>query len=251
MLRATLKSLLSRKLRLRPVRPGRGAGRDVRVRRVRAHRHAGPLLRQPVLRHLRRHRRQVVAPKPKPAIEDDDTAQPAHHARPRHWRQVRRGAAASRGATGEAHRRRRPASSARTARCVTTFGPPRLGDDWTGDVATCVQLREGRAPAADNEIAINADLAKAGGRQGRRPRRRADPPAGKQTFKLVGIFGYSGGRDSLGGALEVAVHRRRSRSELMLGETDVYTAIDVRPPPACRTSSCATASRPRSARGTR
>src|SRR6185503_1452275 len=48
----------------------------------------------------------------------------------------------------------------------------------------------------------------------------------KKTFKLVGIFGYSGGRDSLGGAQEVAFTEPVAQ-ELMLGEKGVYNAIDV------------------------
>src|SRR6266536_5582297 len=45
---------------------------------------------------------------------------------------------------------------------VTTFGPPRLGRNWTG-TSDLVQLREGRGPRSDDEIAVNAALAKAAG----------------------------------------------------------------------------------------
>ena len=41
----------------------------------------------------------------------------------------------------------------------------------------CVQLREGRGPTADDEIAINAGAGQGGRVQGRRPGRRADPAA--------------------------------------------------------------------------
>src|SRR5262245_23269060 len=43
---------------------------------------------------------------------------------------------------------------------VTTFGPPRLGENWTGE-SDLLQLRQGRGPSADDEIAVNAATAKA------------------------------------------------------------------------------------------
>ena len=107
---------------------------------------------------------------------------------------------------------------------VSTFGPPSLGEAWTG-TNELVQLREGRGPTADNEIAINADLAK-----------RAELKVGdqvgvltrepKQVFTLVGIIGYSGGRDTLGGTQSV-LFTEPVAQKLMLGETGVYTAISV------------------------
>src|SRR5687768_11089378 len=41
---------------------------------------------------------------------------------------------------------------------VQTFGPPRLGENWTGE-NSLLRLREGRAPQNANEIVINAALA--------------------------------------------------------------------------------------------
>src|SRR6185437_9554548 len=52
----------------------------------------------------------------------------------------------------------------------------------------------------------------------------------KKTFTVVGIFGYSGGRDSLGGALEIAFTEPVAQ-QLMLGQKDVYSSIDVRAGP--------------------
>ena len=90
----------------------------------------------------------------------------------------------------------------RDGKVVTTFGPPRIGENWNGET-DLVKLREGRGPSADNEIAINAATAKAAGLH-------VGDQAGvltlqpKKIFTVVGIFGYSGGRDSLGGEQSVA-----------------------------------------------
>jgi putative ABC transport system permease protein len=48
----------------------------------------------------------------------------------------------------------------------------------------------------------------------------------KQTFTVVGIFGYAGGRDSLGGETSVAFTEPVAQ-QLMLGGTGVYSSIDV------------------------
>ncbi|MGW4460684.1 ABC transporter permease [Micromonospora sp. NPDC004704] len=109
---------------------------------------------------------------------------------------------------------------------VTSFGPPQLGENWTGE-DDLVKLREGRAPAADTEIVINAGLAKAAKvKVGDRVGVLVDL-APKQEFTLVGVFGYSGDRDSLGGVNEVAFTDPVAQ-RLMLGETNVFTNIAVR-----------------------
>ncbi|MEV6927986.1 ABC transporter permease [Dactylosporangium sp. NPDC051485] len=116
----------------------------------------------------------------------------------------------------------------RNGKVLTTFGPPRLGENWTG-TNDFLQLREGRGPAADNEIAMNALTAKnAGVTVGDEVGVLTLQP--KKTFKLVGIFGYSGNRDSLGGSLEVAFTTPVAQ-ELMLGEKDVFSSIHVKTAP--------------------
>ncbi|GAA3452567.1 ABC transporter permease [Dactylosporangium matsuzakiense] len=111
---------------------------------------------------------------------------------------------------------------------VTTFGPPRLGENWVGETDT-LKLREGRAPSADNEIVVNKALADAA-------KIKVGDDVGvltlqpKKTFKLVGVFGYSGDRDSLGGALEV-MFTTPVAQELMLGQPGVFSSIDVRAGP--------------------
>jgi putative ABC transport system permease protein len=107
---------------------------------------------------------------------------------------------------------------------VPSVGPPRFGVDWPSQ-AGGVELREGRGPTAHNEIAINAALAKAAGvKVGDRVGVLTLQP--KRTFTLVGVFGYEGGRDSMGGTQTIAFTTPVAQ-ELMLGQTGVFAHIDV------------------------
>jgi len=108
---------------------------------------------------------------------------------------------------------------------VGSFGPPRVGTNWTGE-SELVELRQGRGPTAANEIAINASLAKAAKvKVGDEVSVLTREP--KKTFTLVGIFGYSGGRDTLGGLQEVAFTTPVAQ-RLMLGTDDAFTSIEVK-----------------------
>ncbi|MEU5940173.1 FtsX-like permease family protein [Micromonospora sp. NPDC047548] len=108
---------------------------------------------------------------------------------------------------------------------VTSFGPPQLGQNWVGE-DDLVKLREGREPRADDEIVVNGALAKAAKvKVGDRVGVLTLEP--KKEFTLVGVFGYSGDRDSLGGANEVAFTTPVAQ-RLMLGEPDVFTNISVK-----------------------
>ncbi|MEU8185397.1 FtsX-like permease family protein [Micromonospora sp. NPDC049044] len=108
---------------------------------------------------------------------------------------------------------------------IPSVGAPRVGENWTGE-SPLVRLREGRGPLAPDEVAINASLAEAGGFAvgdsidvlTLEPRR---------AFTLVGIFGYSGGRDTLGGTMSVAFTEPVAQ-RLMLGGADVFSRLNVR-----------------------
>ena len=107
---------------------------------------------------------------------------------------------------------------------VTSFGPPQLGQNWLGE-SDLVEIREGRAPQADDEIVINTALAEAGKvKVGDRVGVLTLAP--KKEFTLVGVFGYSGGRDSIGGANEVYFTTPVAQ-QLMLGKPDVFSNISV------------------------
>jgi putative ABC transport system permease protein len=107
---------------------------------------------------------------------------------------------------------------------LTSMGPPRLGVAWTGmDSATV--LREGRGPTAADEIAVNATVAEAAGLQvGDRVGVLTLEP--KKEFTLVGVWGYSGDRKSIGGVQEVAFTEPVAQ-QLMLGKTGVYSSVRV------------------------
>lgn len=107
---------------------------------------------------------------------------------------------------------------------VTSFGPPQLGQNWLGE-GDLLELREGRGPQADDEIVINAALAEAGKvKVGDRVGVLTLAP--KKEFTIVGVFGYSGGRDSIGGANEVYFTTPVAQ-QLMLGEPDVFSSVSV------------------------
>jgi putative ABC transport system permease protein len=107
---------------------------------------------------------------------------------------------------------------------LSSFGPPQFGMSWIDDDPV-TEIRDGRAPRAADEIMLDAATAKTA-------KHEVGDEVGvltlqpKKTFKLVGIFGYSGNRDSLGGS-QVVAFTTPVAQELMLGEKDVYSQIDV------------------------
>jgi putative ABC transport system permease protein len=104
-------------------------------------------------------------------------------------------------------------------------GSPRFGVNWTGE-DELISLREGRGPQSAGEVAINAGLAKIGNfKVGEQIGVLTLEP--KKTFTVVGIFGYAGGRDSIGGEQTMAFTEPVAQ-RLMLGATGVYDVIDVK-----------------------
>jgi putative ABC transport system permease protein len=110
-----------------------------------------------------------------------------------------------------------------TGQVISTFSL-RLGSNWYGE-SELLRLREGRGPVADDEVAINAELARIGdfavgdriGVLTREPRR---------DFTVVGIFGFTGDRDSLFGETHVAFVTPVAQ-ELLLGLGDVYVEVGI------------------------
>jgi len=108
---------------------------------------------------------------------------------------------------------------------VGSGGRPRLGTNWVGDAGEA-RLRAGRGPRGPGEVALNAALAKAAGVDvGDRVGILTRQP--KRLFTVVGTLEYQGGRASLGGRQEVAFHESVA-GELMLGQPGLFTAVDVR-----------------------
>jgi putative ABC transport system permease protein len=117
----------------------------------------------------------------------------------------------------------------KNGKVVGTFGAPQFGMNWTGNGVATIRPG-GRAPAAGDEIVINGGLAKAAGygvgdKVGVLTRQKA-----KQMFTIVGVFGFSGDRDSLGGEQTIAFTTPVAQ-ELMLGTPDAFSAVDVRAGP--------------------
>jgi putative ABC transport system permease protein len=107
---------------------------------------------------------------------------------------------------------------------VATTGAPRLGVGWV-DQGDFIQLRSGNAPAAPNQIAIDAGLAaRTGFTVGDKVDVLTLEP--RTTYDLVGIFGYEGGRDSLGGETTVAFTMPTAQ-RVMLNAPGRYTSVDV------------------------
>ncbi len=113
---------------------------------------------------------------------------------------------------------------------VPSLGPPRLGTDWPSE-SDGVVLREGRGPTADTEIAVNASLAKAADIKIGDQVGVITPSASRaQPFTLVGIFGFPGGQDTQGGS-QVVTFTQPVAQQLMLGAKDVFSAVDVKAAP--------------------
>ncbi len=111
---------------------------------------------------------------------------------------------------------------------LSTFGAPRYGMNWNGE-DDFVTLQSGRGPRADDEVAINGGLAKTTGyRVGDRIDVLTLLP--RRTFTVVGVFGYSGNRDSLAGET-IVTFTTPVAQRLLLGEPDVYSAIEARRAP--------------------
>ncbi|RJQ78781.1 FtsX-like permease family protein [Pseudonocardiaceae bacterium YIM PH 21723] len=108
---------------------------------------------------------------------------------------------------------------------IVLQGPPRYGVDWRGE-SDQIQLRTGRGPSQEDEVAINAGLAEIGGFA------VGDPidvitSQPRRTFRISGIYGYRDGRASLGGETQVAFTPPVAQ-QLMLGGTGRYSSITVK-----------------------
>jgi putative ABC transport system permease protein len=100
-----------------------------------------------------------------------------------------------------------------------------FGANWTGP-DQLLQLREGTGPTADDQVVINAELARKGGfRVGEQVGILTLAP--KKVFTIVGIIGYVGGRDSIAGEYTVGFTDKMAQT-LLLGEPDHYSSIDVK-----------------------
>ncbi|PRY37383.1 ABC transporter permease [Umezawaea tangerina] len=113
----------------------------------------------------------------------------------------------------------------KNGKVLTTSGAPRLGDAWAEDLSGQRVLREGRAPEGDREVVLGGFLAKSGGfAVGDEVAVLTAAP--KQTYEVVGVFGYQGGRDSLGGEMSISFSPATAH-RVLLGGPDTYTSVTV------------------------
>jgi putative ABC transport system permease protein len=109
---------------------------------------------------------------------------------------------------------------------VPTTGSPRFGAAWTG-TSTLVKIRKGQAPQSDDQIMISANLAsKTGYTVGDTMQviTKIDPV--KRAYTVVGIVGYQSGRDSLAGET-IVFFTQSVAQQRMLGQADVFSDVQV------------------------
>ncbi len=115
----------------------------------------------------------------------------------------------------------------KNGKVVLGTGGPRFGANWIGE-NELVKLREGRGPTGDGEIVLSANVAKTTSyKVGDQVGIVTTFSPQKRSFTLVGISAYAGGRDSLAGETTVFFTEPVAQ-ELMLGQRGVYNIIDVK-----------------------
>jgi putative ABC transport system permease protein len=114
----------------------------------------------------------------------------------------------------------------KNGKVIGTSGPPRLGIGWTGSPNALARMRTGNPPSGQDQIAINAGLANTSG-YGIGDRVDVITPwQTRTTYTIVGIFGYEGGRDTLGGETSIAFTMPVAQ-HVMLGQQGVYTNVNL------------------------
>ncbi|GLZ79117.1 membrane protein [Actinorhabdospora filicis] len=111
------------------------------------------------------------------------------------------------------------------------FGAPTIAANWVG-ADDPIEMREGSGPVSDDQVALSANLAEANGLK------VGDKftvislldSSGKQTFTVSGVFGFTGGRDTLGGE-KTMYFTTPVAQRLVLDKTGVFTSIDVKAAP--------------------
>ena len=113
----------------------------------------------------------------------------------------------------------------KNGKVIPSFSPV-IGTNWT-PIEDPTELRDGREPLADNEVVVNeALLSSTGYKVGDQlPLITINPDV--TEFTIVGSIGYSGGRDSIAGEQSIMFTLDAARANLM-SEPDAFTVIDVR-----------------------
>lgn len=111
-------------------------------------------------------------------------------------------------------------------KALKTAGAPQFGRNWTSD-SQLVSINAGHAPEAADEIVVDQGVLVSGelaiGQQV-----GVSIHGAEQKFTLVGSFVYSGNRNSLGGEQTVAFTTPEAQ-QLLLHNSGLFSAIDVKP----------------------
>ncbi|MQM28759.1 ABC transporter permease [Glycomyces albidus] len=100
-----------------------------------------------------------------------------------------------------------------------------LAVNW-GDESTARELREGRAPETDQEVAVSAGFAEQAGYGLGDSVTAYSLTTDKTEYEIVGIYGYPGGRDTYAGATELAFTTAEAQ-RLVFDGADRYSALAV------------------------
>jgi putative ABC transport system permease protein len=114
----------------------------------------------------------------------------------------------------------------KNGKVIGSTGPPRFGIGWITSGSTLAQLRDGRGPTAADEVALNASLARTSGYGIGDRVDVITPQQGRTTYTVVGIFGFEGNRDSLGGETTIAFAMAQAQ-KAMLGQAGVFSNVDI------------------------
>jgi len=115
----------------------------------------------------------------------------------------------------------------KNGKAIPAFGAPTIASNWTG-VEAPMEIREGAGPVADDEIAISASLADSTGyKLGDQFPVISSITSEQKSFKVSGIVGYTGGRDTLGGEKTMWFTTPAAQT-LVMGTTGSFTNIDVK-----------------------
>ncbi|MBO3735889.1 ABC transporter permease [Glycomyces niveus] len=102
---------------------------------------------------------------------------------------------------------------------------PTIATNW-GDESTDRELREGRAPETDGEVAVSAKFAADSGYTVGDTVTAYSESVQNTEYAIVGVYGYPGGRDSIGGTTELAFTTPEAQ-RLVFGGEDAYSMVAV------------------------
>ncbi|PRY56355.1 ABC transporter permease [Glycomyces artemisiae] len=102
---------------------------------------------------------------------------------------------------------------------------PTMAVNW-GDESVEREMREGRAPEADGEVAVSAQFVTESGLGLGDTVTAYSLSTDETPYEIVGVYGYAGGRDSLSGSTELAFTTTEAQ-RLVFGGEDVYSAVAV------------------------